>query len=77
MSEVIALSSVSRRDVKSSTVASHFDGFCKALVFLKTLNLCGSVIETKLSLQNLMDAELLTQEENEAFFKYFGWESLG
>jgi hypothetical protein len=74
MSEVISISSVSRRDVKSSTAASHFDGFCKALVSLKTLNRCGSVIETKLSLQNWLDAELITADERDALHQYFGWE---
>jgi hypothetical protein len=72
--EVHSMGDYSRKNLPSAREGTHFDGFCKALVFLKTLNLCGTVIETQLSLQNLMNAELLTREENEAFYKYFGWE---
>jgi hypothetical protein len=72
--EIISISSVSRNDVASARAGTHFDGFCKALVSLKTLNRCGSDLETKLSLQNWRDADLITADELDALHQYFGWE---
>lgn len=72
--QVIALNSVSRTGMKSARAETHYDGFCKALVSLKTLNKCGSVMETKLSIQNWLEAGLITAEELDALHQYFGWE---
>jgi len=70
------MSSVSRKDVASAREGNHYDGFCKALVSLKTLNKCGSDLETKLSLQNWRDADLITADELHALHQYFGWETV-
>lgn len=75
MAEVISISSISRKDVASARDGNHFDGFCKALVSLKTLNKCGSDLETKLSIQNWLDAELITADEMDALHQYFNWDS--
>jgi len=70
---VISISSFTRGEVKTVRDQAHFDGFCKALVGLKTLNKC-SVLETKLSLQNWLDGGLLTVDELDAFYQFFNWE---
>jgi hypothetical protein len=70
--KVISISSFPRGEVKTVRDQAHFDGFCKALVGLKTLNRC-SMQETKLSLLNWHDGSLLTADELDAYYQYFNW----
>ena len=71
--DIIPFNAVARKDVPSAHDDSHFDGFCKALVTVKTLLKCSST-EVLVSVNNLMAAELLTPREALALANFYGWD---
>jgi hypothetical protein len=74
MAEVIPMQSVSRTSLESSQAETSLIGFCKALALVKTMLPC-SLQETRVSLENWLAAEMITQREFSAVAEFYGWEA--
>ncbi len=70
---ILQLSEFSRKDVSSSHAEWHLDGFCKAILLVKSL-LKSSGAEIIVAVNNMLAAGILSADEVRVLGKLYGWE---